>query len=53
MGIDSMLLAMFWDNIDLFVYNVHERGNDFVAAAISQANLCEGIGALCELARES
>ncbi|OMO87136.1 lysosomal alpha-mannosidase [Corchorus olitorius] len=24
------------DNIDLFVCNVHERGNDFAVAAISQ-----------------
>ncbi|OMO99296.1 hypothetical protein COLO4_13372 [Corchorus olitorius] len=27
------------DNIELFDYNVHERVNDFVAAAISQANI--------------
>ncbi|XP_015893890.3 probable alpha-mannosidase At5g13980 isoform X2 [Ziziphus jujuba] len=27
------------DNIDLFDYNVHDRVNDFVAAAVSQANI--------------
>ncbi|XP_057465092.1 probable alpha-mannosidase At5g13980 [Actinidia eriantha] len=27
------------DNINLFDYNVHERVNDFVAAALSQANI--------------